>query len=129
MNKIILKLKELCGPIQLVLIFYLIIYLCILYILISNDRDSSIYRNLIGKRIYKEYQDEEKEEQKYLNMKKKYYFWDILSLIIWISILYFLCKYNYKIIAWIVSLWVLFIELMFHFVATTQPPFLISLMN
>lgn len=123
------KFKKLYGPIQLVLIFYLIIYLCILYILISNDRDSSIYRNFFGKRIYKEYQDEEKEEQKYFNMKMKYYLWDILSLIIWISILYFLCKYNYKIIAWIVLLWVLFIELMFHFVATTQAPFLISLMN
>ena len=123
------KIKELCGPIQLVLIFYLIIYLCILYIFISNDRNSYIYGNLIGKRIYKDYQDEEKEEQKYLNMKKKHYLWDILSLIIWIPILYFLCKYNYKITAWIVSLFILYIELIFHFVAGHRPPFLTLLIK
>jgi len=78
------KLKELCGPIQLVLIYYLLEYIIFFYIWIFGED------NNINNRIIED--------------TKNYYLWDILIAIIWIIILYYLCKNNYKTAAWLITL-------------------------
>tara|TARA_Y100001970_G_scaffold283202_1_gene397783 strand:- start:75 stop:557 length:483 start_codon:yes stop_codon:yes gene_type:complete len=90
------KIKELCGPIQLLLILYLLGYSIFFYIWIFGEDNEN--------------------NKNFIKDVENYYQWDILIFIVWITILYYLCKNNYKTTAWLVVIIPLFIQLLFVFI-------------